>query len=264
MAASGRPTELADGRRSWAGFLLWMLLAAAAAALAVDGSSLRARGVALLERAGLASAQAVVDTALVMPAAGDAAAFAAESVLARLGPDAPAPAPADRADLIAGARSLALEALADSPGGPQQRVLVGRSAYAAWELQSNAQPDASRGWERALTIASSGAPGFEAASAALASAYLGAWPRLSEPERRRALPALTAAFRSPSFVRRELPAALSRLGPEPTLRLFPRERAALEAASAVLAALNQPGLAEQAARAAAEAPASPSSPTSIP
>jgi hypothetical protein len=256
MVEHGRETEAAFGRRSWAGFLLWLLLAAAAAALAVDGSSLRARGVALLERAGLASTPAVVETALVMPAAGDAAAYAAESVLARVGPEASPPAPSDRAGLIAGARSLALEALADSPGGPQQRVLVGRSAYAAWELQSAPQPEASRGWERALALASSGAPGFEAASAALGTAYLRAWPRLSDADRQRAIPALTAAFRSPSFVRRELPTALSLLGPEPAMRLVPRDRAALEAASSVLAALNQPALAEQAARAAAGAPAS--------
>ena len=257
MVEHGRGTDPAFGRRSWAGFLLWLLLAAAAAALAIDGSSLRMRGVTLLERAGLASSPAVVDTALVMPAAGDSAAYAAESVLARVGPDAPPTAPGDRPGLIAGARSLALEALADSPGGPQQRVLVGRTAFAAWDLQPDARPDAARAWQRALTIASGGAPGFEAASAALATAYLRAWPRLSEAERQGALPALTAAFRNPSVVRRELPTAISQLGPEPAMRLVPRDRAALEAAASVLSALSQPALAEQASRAAAQAPASP-------
>jgi hypothetical protein len=137
---------------------------------------------------------------------------------------------------------------------------VGRSAFAAWDLQPDSRPDAARGWQRALTIAAGGAPGFEAASAALASAYLRAWPRLSEAERGGALPALTAAFRSPFVVRRELPAAISRLGPEPAMRLVPRDRAALEAAASVLGALNQPALAEQATRAAAEAPATPVAP----
>jgi hypothetical protein len=248
------------GRRSWAGSLLWLLLAAAAAALAVDGASLRGRGVALLERAGLASAPGVVDTALVIPAAGDAAAYAAESVLTRVGPEAPAPQPADRARLVADTRTLALEALADSPGGPQQRVLVGRSAYAAWDLQADARPDGARGWQRALTIAASGAPGFESASASLATAYLRAWPRLSDAERQKALPAISAAFRSPSFVRRELPGALSRLGPETAMRLLPRDRTSLETAAAVLTALNQSALAEQAARAAAEAPSTQAPP----
>ena len=257
-------TALAPGQRSWSGFLLWLLLAAAAAALAVDGVSLRDRGVALLERADLASGPGVLETALVVPAPGDAAAYAAESVLARVGPDAPAFTPSagtDRASLLAGTRSLALEALADSPGGPQQRVLVGRAAYAVWDAQLDARPDGARRWERALALAASGAPGFEAASFALGDAYLRAWPRLSEAERQRALPAISAALRSPSFVRRELPAALTLLGPEPAVRLIPRERPSLEAAAAILTALGQPALAAQASRAAAAAPVSgPSAP----
>lgn len=251
---------LDSGRRSWAGSLLWLLLAGASVALALDGASLRDRAVALIERAGLSSAPGVVETALVIPAPGDAAAYAAESALARVGgsgpatPGVPAGPPPDPGKLLAETRSLALEALADSPGGPQQRVLVGRAAYAAWELQ----PDSSRRWEQALAVAAAGAPGFEVASDALGSAYLRAWPRLSDPERERARPAVAAAFRSPSFVRRELPGAMSRMGPEPAVRLLPKDRAALEAAASILAALGQSSLAEQAARAATEAP--PTSP----
>jgi len=254
MAAALEP-----GRRSWAGFLLWLLLATAAAALAVDGASLRERGVALLERAGLASGPGVLETALVMPAAGDSAAYAAESVLSSVStaPAASTPAPGtDRGRLLADARALALEALADSPGGPQQRVLVGRAAFAAWDSHSSAEAEAASGWERALSLAASGAPGFEVASNALGSAYLRGWPRLSDAERQRALRALSTALRSPTFVRRELPSALSLLGPEQAMRLLPRERAPLEAAAAVLTALGQPALADQASRAAAAAPVS--------
>src|SRR5262249_37663609 len=134
----------------------------------------------------------------------------------------------DRVALLAGARSLALDGLVEAPGGTQQRLVAGRVAYAIWE--SEPSPGSERVWERTLTIAARTAPGFEVATDTRAADYLGAWPRLSEPERERARPAIAAALRSPAFVRRSLPAALATLGPEEAMRLLPRERSSLEAA----------------------------------
>jgi hypothetical protein len=246
----------ASGRRSWIGSLLWLALAGCAAALIASGASLRGAAIALLERAGLADAPEVRATALVMPGPEDAASYAADSVLAGLAPGSPASerdaATADRAALLDGSRSLALDGLADSPGGTPQRVAVGRAAYAIWEREPS--PGSERGWERTLAIAAHGAPGFDFATDALASASLGAWPRLSEPGRTAAREAVAAGFRSPAYVRRALPTALAALGPEEAMKLLPHERAPLEAAAAVLRALGRDALAEQAAAAASALP----------
>jgi hypothetical protein len=257
-------TALPPGRRSVFGSLLWLLLAGAAVALIASGSPLRGRGVALLDRSGLSSGPGVRETALVMPSPEDAAAFAAESVLGRIAPASAAPGepPAvgpDTPALLAGSLSLAADGLEGAPAGAQHRLLLGRAAYAAWELSKEPRPGASRAWERTLTVAARSAPGFSRASEALASAYLGGWPRLSPEERGRAGPALTAAFRDPGFVRRGLPAAVQALGADAALRLVPNRRGSLDAAAFVLRALGESAAAEQAARASAAAPASTSS-----
>jgi hypothetical protein len=253
---------IAPGRRSWIGALLWLALAGCAAALVASGASLRGAAVSLLERAGLADSPEVRETALVMPGPEDAATYAADSVLAGLAPASPPSerdaAGADRAALLEGSRSLALAALADSPGGTPQRVAVGRAAYAIWERQPS--PGSERAWQRTLAIAAHGAPGFDFAADALASASLGAWSRLSEAGRASARESIAAAFRSPAYVRRSLPAALAALGPDETMRLLPHEKPPLEAAAAVLRALGRDALADQAAAAAAGLPSSAAPP----
>ena len=254
MAAAMTP-----GRRSWIGSLLWLALAGCAAALLASGGSLREAAVSLLERAGLADAPEVRETALVMPGPEDAATYAADAVLAGLAPASPPAerdaAAADRAALLEGSRSLTLDALADSPGGTPQRVAVGRAAYAIWEKQPS--PGSERAWQRTLAIAAHGAPGFDFAADALASASLGAWTRLSDPGKAAGRESIAAAFRRPSYVRRSLPTALAALGPEETMRLLPREKAPLEAAASVLRALGRDALADQAAAASATLPSSP-------
>jgi len=254
---------IAPGRRSWIGSLLWLALAGCAAALVASGASLRGAALSLLERAGLADAPEVRETALVMPGPEDAATYAADTVLAGLAPASPASerdAPAaDRAALLEGSRSLTLDALADSPGGTPQRVAVGRAAYATWERQPS--PASERAWQRTLAIAARGAPGFDFAADAVASASIAAWARLSEPGRTAARESIAAAFRSSAYVRRSLPTALAALGPDETMRLLPRQKAPLEAAASVLRTLGRDALAEQAAAASASLPPAPAAPT---
>ena len=243
------------GRRSVLGALVWLTLAGAAVALIAAGTSLRDRSVALVERAGLGAAPGVRETVLVIQAPEDAAAFAAETVLERIAPvSAPPGEPQgvgpDTPALLSGAQAIAADGLEAAPGGAQHRVLLGRGAYASWELSKEPRPGASKTWERTLTVASASAPGFAFASDALAAAYLGGWPRLSAAERERARPAITLGFRDPAFVRRGLPAAVEAVGPDGALRLVPNRRDSLEAAAAVLRAMGQAAAAEQAARAA--------------
>lgn len=252
--------HLEPGRRSVLGALVWLTLAGAAVALIVAGAPLRARGVALVERAGLGAAPGVRETVLVIPAPEDSAAFAAESVLAGVAPasappgEPPAVGPETPA-LLSGAQGLAADGLEGAPGAVQHRVLLGRAAYASWELMKEPRPGSARPWEHALTVASAAAPGFAVASDALAAAYLGAWPRLSADERERGRPAIAAGFRNPAFVRRALPAAVDVFGTEGAVRLIPNRRGSLEAAASVLRAIGQAALADQVARAAAAAPA---------
>jgi len=253
---------LPPGRRSWMGFLFWLLLAGGAVALIASGAPLRDQSVELLERSGVAAAPGVRETALVIAQPEDAAAFAAESVLGRVAPASASPGEPiaigpETPGLLSGVRMLALDGLAGAPGDAQHRVLLGRSAYAEWELVKEPKPEAARPWERTLILASKAAPGFPPAVEALAAAYLGGWPRLSAQERERGRAAISASFRSPSFVRRAFPAALSTLGPNESVRLLPRVRPALEAASSVLRAVGQGSLADQVSAAAAAAPGPP-------
>jgi hypothetical protein len=257
QAPAAVPTE--GARRSVLGALIWLTLGGAAVALLAAGSPLRARGLALIERAGLGAAPGVRETVLVIPSPEDAAAFSVESVLAGVAPasappgEPPAVGPETPA-LLSGAQSLAADGLEGAPGAVQHRVLLGRGAYASWELMKEPRPGAAKAWERTLTVASASAPGFAAASDALAAAYLGAWPRLSAEERDRARPAITAGFRSPAFVRRALPAAVDALGVDGAIRLLPNRRGSLQAAASVLRAIAQSAAADQVARAAAAAP----------
>jgi hypothetical protein len=261
---AGTLNPLDPGRRSVLGALVWLTLAGAGIALIAAASPLRSRGVALVERAGLATAPGVRETVFVIPSPEDAAAFAAESVLERLAPaSAPPGEPQgvgpDTPALLSGAQALAADGLEGAPGGVQHLVLLGRGAYASWELSREPRPGASRAWERTLSVASASAPGFAVASGALAAAYLGAWPRLSTEERERARPAIAAGFRDPAFVRRALPSAVDALGAERAAALLPNRRASLEAAASVLRAMGQTAAAEQASRAALAAPSSGSS-----
>src|SRR4051812_40355352 len=129
-APTSMATALAPARRSWLAFLFWLLLAGCGAALLASGIPLRDQGVRLLEQAGLASSPGIRETALVIPEPEDAAAFAAESVLARIAPASASPGEPIQVgpqtpDLLKGVGSLALEGLEGAPGGSQERVLVG-------------------------------------------------------------------------------------------------------------------------------------------
>ncbi len=125
-----------------AGFLV---LAVIAGAVFGRGLVVRRGAGRLLSELGLASRPEVGESLSLCDGADEAAAFASETALAELGPDAVSSGASERYEArgkrgLDSARDLAMIAAGERPGWAPYRLLLARAGYAVWDLQ--ARPDA--------------------------------------------------------------------------------------------------------------------------
>ena len=127
----------------------------------------------------------VSETALVIAAPEDAAAFAAESFSAasrrrRRSPGEPQrDRSGDSGAAVRGSLARARRARRRRPADRSTAFSSGGATTRSGSWRRTRGPAGARPWERTSILASKAAPGFQPAIDALAAAYVGGWPRLS-------------------------------------------------------------------------------------
>jgi hypothetical protein len=139
---------------------------------------------------------------------------------------------------LAGARALALEAVAARPGWPFHRLLLGQLVYAAdrraLSLDLYARPER---WMTPLREAASAAPGVDLGWTFLGGAMLESWGFLPQAAQREGAQVLRRAFLDPSFVSRAFCAASDVFGRAKAMELLPDATGSIRAAREALAGI---------------------------
>ena len=132
------------------------------------------------------------------------------------------------------ARELMLQAIAQRPGWPRHRLLLGEVSLAAAGPAGSAEVRRRELWERPLWQAATDAPGMEAVWVVLGTAYLESWPRLSTGSRAEGRLVLRRALVSSAFLSDHFPAIAAALGRNEAINLLPSAPYPIELASRAL------------------------------
>ncbi|MFA6956227.1 MAG: hypothetical protein WC538_10180 [Thermoanaerobaculia bacterium] len=144
---------------------------------------------------------------------------------------------------LAAARELALDSIAQRPGWPIHRYLLGKVAYTRDRRTPGAEIVPDR-WLVPLRSAARSAPGFDSAAETLVAVTLEAWATIPPEGRRDTETIFSRAFLDPSFVRNAWAVSANAIGVGSAVRAVPDSAVSLRAAARAASGIGEAGAAE--------------------